>query len=204
MPTSSKNPRVIRKHKTDHRFKDSELRHEALDWLLDDFEGRCAYSMLHVLEAARHNIEVDHFDPTLKGTARNAYKNLLPAFSQCNNAKRRTWPTSGSALRYLDPSIEMDYGKHIFEDTKSGELLPISKQGVYQIENCALNSDYLRMKRRERTEDAKFIELQETIAARSLPQQAQQLLAAAKPIADRLKDRHIPPIAPPPPGALIL
>ena len=203
MPTSSKNPRVKRNHDLKHRFKDSELRHETLDSLLADFENRCGYSMLHVEDASRHNMEVDHFDPTIGGAARNDYFNLIPAYSQCNNAKRRTWPPrKDTRQRYLNPTKESDYGVHIFEDAATGELLPISEEGVYQIENCALNSKFLRMKRRERTEDVEIIAQQKRISA--LHGDPHRLIEAAQPIIDRLRNRHIPIIPPPPPGIRIL
>lgn len=153
MPSSSRTPRVVRKYDSAEIFADSELRHRALDQLLDDFDDRCAYSMVHVATISRHDMEVDHHNPTLTKRKRNVYKNLYPSCSICNNHKRARWPDKAQqrkGLRFLDPCREMDYNEQLFEDPVTGELLPTTRQAVYHLENCNLNYAWLKEQRRKR------------------------------------------------------
>ena len=45
--------------------------------------------MRHRLQDADSQMEIDHFDPTLEGAARNRYSNLMLATAHCNNFKRK-------------------------------------------------------------------------------------------------------------------
>src|SRR5439155_16499453 len=91
------------------------LRKRALPHLLKDFERRCAYSMRHVqIAGGLLHMEIDHFNPTLKSRARNAYSNLMLATRLCNNIKKDAWPTPNdiaAGARLLNPTVEMDYGE---------------------------------------------------------------------------------------------
>src|SRR5438552_130453 len=107
----STTPRVIR-HPPRRRFTESTYR-KAKPFLLNDFDGRCAYSLQHVNRVGNWCIEVDHFNPTLRGPARNEYSNLFPATRHCNGSKRDTWPDARFrklGARFLNPTEEQDYG----------------------------------------------------------------------------------------------
>ena len=88
--------------------------------------SRCCYSMQHKdLALGDVGMEVEHFKPKKKFPRKaNAYKNLLYASRHCNNSKNDNWPNPSQrkkGLRFINPSTEMDYGVHIFEDIKSGK-----------------------------------------------------------------------------------
>jgi hypothetical protein len=168
MSGTSKKPRIERKHDAEKVFTDATYRSGAFDWLMEDFGDRCAYSLIHRSTVGDHNIEVDHFNPSAKGAKRHRYGNLYPAYSACNNAKRKAWPKKRDLekrRRYLDCCKEEDYGVHLFEDAATGELLATTPEGVYHAENCSLFSEWLKLKRRERTEDAQVISGLKKIAA---------------------------------------
>ena len=155
MPSLSKIPRVRRKHDVNECYTDSTYRHKSFPKLMEDFDKRCAYSLLHVDVTSEPNMEIDHHNPK-RGSRRHVYGNLYPAFSLCNGAKLAVWPSKNDLKkrrRYLDCCKESDYNVHFFENRKTGELLPVTPEGVYHIENCDLNNAFLKNKRRERTED---------------------------------------------------
>jgi hypothetical protein len=206
MPSSSKVPRVNRKHKAEECFTLSTYREKSFDKLMEDFEKRCAYSMVHVDATSEHNMEVDHRDPTIRGKKLHAYGNLYPAFSLCNNSKSGVWPTKNDLKerrRYLDCCKEQDYGNHLFEDVASGEILTVSKEGVFHVENLDLNNDWLKTRRRERTEDKKILETMKALAPQvsgELRREAERDIAT---LTERLK-KAIPEIAPLPYGGIAL
>ncbi|MBU6402482.1 MAG: HNH endonuclease [Verrucomicrobia bacterium] len=118
-----------------------------------DFEGRCAYSLQHVNRVGVRLIEVDHFNPKLRGLERNNYSNLFPSTRHCNASKRDTWPEPHFArlgARFLNPTKEQDYGVHIFEDRTSARLVGITPAGKYHIRCCDLNAPHLILERAER------------------------------------------------------
>src|SRR6266403_591999 len=105
--SDSLNPRIKRSSGPSGKLRPHKLRERALPHLLEDFKHRCAYSMRHVQVAGglRH-MEIDHFDPTLSGAARNAYSNLMLATRHCNNMKSDGWPTPkqiAAGSRLLNP-----------------------------------------------------------------------------------------------------
>jgi len=147
----STTPRVAR-HPPKRKFTASTYR-KAIPYLLQDFEGRCAYSLQHVNRVGLKLMEVDHFNPNLRGPARNNYSNLFPATRHCNGAKQDTWPTAQLAklgVRFLNPSKEQDYGVHIFEDPTSHQLVGTTPAGKYHIRCCDLNAPHLVLERAER------------------------------------------------------
>ena len=200
MPSSSKIPRITRKHSPTLIFSDSELRHKALDKLLEDFLNRCAYSLVHVETSSKHNMEVDHHNPTIKGRKRNVYRNLYPAFSLCNNHKRKRWPTKADLrkrLRFLDPCKEADYNDQLFEDPLTGELLPTTPEAVYHIENCGLNHPWFNQQRLKRSENERLLkQLEKTGVA--------QIDPATYASLKRTFTTDIPTINPLPPGTTAL
>lgn len=120
--------------------------------MLKDFGDRCAYSLMHVDEA--YVLEVDHFNPRLKSKHQQSYTNLMPAFGECNRTKGMTWPSHAdlaSGLRFLDPTKEIDYGVHIFEEPDTHQLKGVTPAGRYHIRVLGLNSKYLVERRRLRS-----------------------------------------------------
>src|SRR5260370_537914 len=108
----------IVKHPPKHRFTESTYR-KAKPFLLKDSEGRCAYSLQHVEKVGYKWMEVDHFNPNIRGPSRNDYSNLLPATRHCNGSKSGLWPDAElrkAGGRFLNPAKERDYGVHIFEN----------------------------------------------------------------------------------------
>jgi hypothetical protein len=123
-------------------------------------------------------MEIDHFNPTLSGRARNAYANLMLSTRLCNNFKRDTWPLANQAeagMRFLNPTMEMDYEEHLFEDPKTHELVGITPAGKYHIDALDLNNETFVWERATRAKYAKrrassailtgsFAELRELLA----------------------------------------
>lgn len=147
----STTPRVVR-HPLSRKFTASTYR-KAIPYLLRDFEGRCAYSLQHVNRVGLKLMEVDHFNPNLRGPARNNYSNLFPATRHCNGSKQDTWPDAHFTklgARFLNPTKEQDYGVHIFEDPLSHLLVGTSPAGKYHVRCCDLNSPHLVLERAER------------------------------------------------------
>jgi hypothetical protein len=100
----------------------------------------------------RH-MEIDHFDPTLRGAARDAYSNLMLATRHCNNMKKNGWPTASqiaAGIRLLNPTKEPDYGRHIFEDSQTHELIGVTPEGSYHIDILDLNHETFMSERRDR------------------------------------------------------
>ena len=119
------------------------------------------------------------------------------------NAKRKVWPKKKdlqNRRRYLDCCKETDYGVHLFEDRATGELLPLTPEGVYQLENCDLNNEWLKAKRRERTEDQKILAALKAGAASPLGPDKAKSSEVIAIMNDRI-DRGIPEIAELPVGA---
>jgi 5-methylcytosine-specific restriction endonuclease McrA len=118
---------------------DSNYRKYALPALERDFQERCAYSMQHKRKAGGSSIvmEIDHFDPTIKGRDRHRYENLFLSTRHCNNKKQGNWPTDDEqarGIRLLNCCAEQDYGVHIFEDTSTHHLVGVTPQGRFHIE----------------------------------------------------------------------
>ena len=152
-------PRIVRGPAPKKTYTDGSYR-KAIEYLLRDSGGRCAYSMQHEqLAGGRKCMEVDHFKP--KGKNRHRYSNFLPATRHCNGAKSQTWPTSAeqrAGLRFLDPAVEQDYGLHIFEDPRTHELVGATREGRFQIEMCDLNAPHLVRERKDRSDIMRVLE----------------------------------------------
>lgn len=143
-------------------------------------------------------MEVDHFQP--KGKRRHHYSNFLPATRHCNGAKSQTWPTAAdwrAGIRFLDPTVEQDYGVHMFEDPITHHLVGATPAGRFQILICDLNAPHLVRERRDRAEIAT------ALAQSALPMIVGAPFAEVARSLQALKEElalKIPPIPPPPSG----
>ena len=147
----STNARVARQVPR-RQFTESTYR-KAKPFLLRDFDGRCAYSLQHVKRVGYKGMEVDHFNPRLRGLARNKYANLFPATRHCNGSKSDHWPSAAarkSGIRFLNPCKEVDYGVHIIEDPQTHMLVGMTPAGLYHIRCCDLNAPHLVQERHDR------------------------------------------------------
>ena len=153
--SASGNPRITKRTGPTKPIKRRKYR-EALPYLLNDFDGRCAYSLQHPdLFGGLKSMEVDHFDPKKKKSLIQDYDNLLPASRHCNGSKGQTWPSDKeikSGIRFLHPRKELDYGPHIVEDLSTGHLIGLTPAGKWQIRVCALNAFHLVKERKRRTD----------------------------------------------------
>src|SRR5712691_4203012 len=118
--SNSTKARIQRGEPPSQTLTDGNFRKYALPALVRDFDDRCAYSMQHRRRAGGSALlmEIDHFDPTIKGRKRHRYSNLFLASRYCNNKKWKNWPTANEraqGLRFLNCCEEWDYGEHIFE-----------------------------------------------------------------------------------------
>lgn len=193
-------PRINRRKRLDRNFTKYNYR-EAFPYLVADFEGRCAYSMRHVDTTGDVVMHIDHFDPRLKKNYNQPYSNLCLATAECNIAKGATWPTrseAASGSRFINPCKEREYGVHIFEDSKTHELVGVTPAGVYQILICDLNAPHLVLERKDRTTLQNILEQ---------PAQFKTSFSVAKDAIAQLQqqfERKIPPIPPPPVGSVPL
>ena len=192
----SNSPRISRRNSVGRTFTNNTIR-EAYPYLLEDFKGRCAYSMQHVQTIGDVAMNIDHFDPRKKRKKRQAYSNLNLASSQCNISKSNNWPTRQQRLsgaRFLNPCKEKDYGVHIFEDPTTHELVGRTVAGNYQILMCNLNAQHFVLERTERTALAKI--LLEFGKIKSDSATVQQSISQLR----QSYARKIPPIPPPTTG----
>ena len=142
-------------------------------------------------------MEVDHFNPTLTQRQRNRYENLKPASRHSNGAKSDNWPSSSDrkrGLRFLDCCREQDYGKHIFEDPKTHELVGVTPAGRYHIEMCDLNAKHYV---RERADRAALRSLSLTLQNIRIKGDLDSAIDAIRQFTEHV-DLMIPPIPPPP------
>lgn len=126
---------------------------KALPYLLEDFQDRCAYSLMHRSEI--DEMEVDHFNPHLKAKHVQLYSNLMPSLGSCNRTKGSTWPSPSDrklGLYLIDPTKEFDYGYQIFEDPVTNRLEGTTPAAKYHIRVMGLNSPYLVNRRKTRSE----------------------------------------------------
>ncbi len=111
-------------------------------------------------------MQIDHFDSTLPASTRNRYPNLMLSTGHCNNQKNRFWPTRSerrAGIRFLNPTREMDYGEHIFENPTTFELVGVTPAGRYHIDILDLNHDTFVFERKKRAE---YLRLKRTAPAK--------------------------------------
>lgn len=151
MSEFSPSPRIIRKEKPPRWFFNHR---KYLKHLLVDFSKRCAYSGQHLQRTGGEScLDIDHFDPTLKLPARNAYSNLLLASRYCNGKKGQKWESvakRNAGLRFLNPCEEIDYGHHLFEDPETFLIWGATPEGRYHVRMLDLNAGHLVTERRRR------------------------------------------------------
>jgi hypothetical protein len=147
-------PRYQRGSPPDYELNDNNVG-TAKPFLLRDSDGRCAYSMIHERESGKETIEVGHFDPCeFDGKKNHNYDNLLPAWGPCNRSKGNKWPTveeEALGFRFLNPTVERDYGIHLFEDPESHMIVGLTPAGRYHLRCLALNTEHLVLKRKNRS-----------------------------------------------------
>jgi HNH endonuclease len=105
------------------------------------------------------SMDVDHFRP--RGKGRHLYTNLLVATRHCNGAKSNQWPSASQKARgiyLINPYTEQDYGKHLFEDPSSHEILAVTPAGFYQIFVLDLNAPHLVKERAERARISEILQ----------------------------------------------
>lgn len=98
-------------------------------------------------------MEIDHFDPTIPGRARNRYENLFLSSRFCNGRKQGNWPDAADqakGVRFLNCCEELDYGQHIFEDPDTHCVFGVTPAGKYHVRILDLNAPHLVEERAER------------------------------------------------------
>lgn len=143
--------RIKRRIKVDRVFSASTYR-KAKKYLIQDFEGRCAYSMQHYELVGLKVMDVDHYNCTLSGAPRNEYKNLYLSTRHCNGAKGAKWRLKDGhrELRLLDPCNEIDYGNLIFENPQTHKLEGTTPSAIWHIRILDLNAPHLVKEREDR------------------------------------------------------
>jgi hypothetical protein len=141
------------------KLNEGNYRKRATEALRRDFKDRCAYSQRHTLHSGLLCMEVDHFNPTLTGSRRHKYRNLMWSTRLCNNAKRDYWPNSADrkmGIRFLNPCEEWDYGKCIFENPLTHELIGKTPAARYHIRMLQLNHESFTSERKMRAQLVKY------------------------------------------------
>lgn len=155
--------------------------------------------MRHVrLAGGESEMQIDHFDPTLRKKSRNRYDNLMLSTGHCNLMKRDTWPSPNQqqqGYRLLNPCSEQDYENHLFEDPNSHHLVGTSIPGRYHIEICDLNNDTFVWERKKRAE---YLAIKRTCPA--ILTGSFQEVQSMFDFTQEILDLFIPEIAPPPPS----
>jgi hypothetical protein len=98
-------------------------------------------------------MEIDHFDPTIRGRGRHKYDNLFLSSRFCNNRKQGNWPTASEQAKgigFLNCCEEIDYGVHIFEDPVTHRVFGVTPQGRYHVRVLDLNAPHLVEERADR------------------------------------------------------
>jgi hypothetical protein len=194
--SNSLKPRVVRKHSTKQLFKASNYR-KTLPLLLEDFDQRCAYSLVHIKGIGTSQMHVDHHDPRKK--KKSPYANLFPAYGLCNGAKGDSWPSTElqkQGVRFLNPCVETDYNHQIFEDPDTHDLIATTAAADYHITMLDLNNPALVTQRMERAVFAKMIASPAICRGKS-PSSDATTAAILRSFLD-IQTTKIPPILPPP------
>lgn len=197
--SSGTTPRVVRRNFPKLQLKRHNYRPRALDCLLMDFEGRCAYSMQYLHSGGARSIQIDHHDPRLKKELIQDYENLFLASAHCNGAKSDTWPTvqqRQKGIRFLNCCKECDYGSVIFENAETHLLVGSTPAARYHIEILDLNAPHLIAERSERSRLRNLIEKEPVIAKTN--SDAEQFIPKLLGELHACLEKMIPPIPPPP------
>ena len=141
-------------------------------------------------------MQVEHFNPKLKGKAKHRYSNLMLATGHCNNMKSDTWPTPAQmaqGIRFLNPTKETEYGVVIFEDSATHELVGTTPAARFHIDMLDLNAETFVWERKKR---AKYNSLR-TGASALLLGSFEELRELLEFVAEQM-ELMIPPIPAPP------
>lgn len=173
-----------------------------------DFGKRCAFSMIHENKAGGiKGIHIDHFDPTLKGRRRHAYKNLFPSAASCNIKKSDNWPSKTElelGMRFLNPCEEHDYGEHIYEEPETGYLVATTSAGFYHIVHMGLNDSHFVRNRLERTHLIERLEANLfALKDKDIPTQQSISINQILEELNKAKEYSIPAIQAPPLGVYL-
>ncbi len=151
--STSTTGRIQRGKAPKHTFTENTYK-KAKPYLMRDFGRRCAYSQQHTDRSlGERTMEIDHFNPVLKGVERNRYKNLFLATHHCNGSKSNTWPSRSArkkGIHFLNPCEEVDYGVHIVEHPITHRLIGLTPSGDFHITVCDLNASHFVEERLER------------------------------------------------------
>lgn len=145
MPRNKRTPRIHRgSAPRGVRLTEWHLREKIFPHLLEVFGHRCAYSQRHNLLTGTSCLDLEHFNPTLTGKARNRYSNLMVGAHLTNMVKTDIWPTRmqrRKGIRFLNPCKEQDYGIHLFEDPVTHQIVSSTPAGRFHIVACNLNDE---------------------------------------------------------------
>lgn len=199
----------IRKSRPNIKCNASNYRTKALPYLKKDFGCRCAYSMVFLdLAGGETCMEVDHFKPKRKFPRKaHSYSNLMLVSRHCNGNKGDEWPSyvlKKQGFEFINPCKEQDYGKHIFENIETGELVPATPKGAYQIEKCMLNASHLVNQRLDRTKLKRLLEQKTPITipyTESISEGEKHLKELNQTLTD-IKSKYIPYIPPLPKNSI--
>ena len=112
----------------------ANYRKKALNFLLKDFERRCAYC-LDPNEFRHPSLDqVDHFNCKLRERQRHQYKNLMLACAACNLSKHDK-PIANpfdKEQRLLNCTEENEFPEHIIE-MEDGQWEAVTKAGEYHL-----------------------------------------------------------------------
>ena len=194
-------PRIVRRHRPSTRITCGNYRKTALGSLLLDFEHRCAYSMIHALDAGGYKeMEIDHFDPRRKADPVQDYVNLYYSSGHCNRSKGPTWPSAAEerlGIRFLDCCREADYGGVLFEDPNTHEIVGTTPAAKFHVVVLDLNAPHLVQRRRERAEIHRRLEEPVVLRSRyNMPERNQ--IQRLHDVLNEMLVHAIPPIPPPP------
>lgn len=146
-----KAPRVKRSAGPKSAMTKATYRRKALQHLLNDFQGHCAYCLDPKEFRSPSLNHVDHYDCKLRGRERHYYKNLMLACAACNLSKHEKPIVNplNSSQRMLNCTEENEFTGHIIEK-EDGQWEATSDAGYYHLETIELTQDCHKKKRQIR------------------------------------------------------
>jgi len=141
-------PRVKKGRGPKSKMTQATYRKKALKYLLEDFDGHCAYCLDPKEFRAPSLTQVDHFDCKIKGRERNYYKNLMLACAACNHYKHDK-PVKNPydpEQRLLNCTEENEFIEHS-EEKPDGQWTPKTKAGEYHLVSIGMMADCHHAKR---------------------------------------------------------
>jgi hypothetical protein len=135
-------------------------------------------------------MEIDHFNPKVKGRKRHRYNNLFLASRYCNGKKHDNWPSAADhekGVGFINCCVEFDYGKHIFEEADS-RVRGVTPAGIYHVRMLDLNAPHFIEERKLRTRIRHLL-----FSERVLVTEAGNAMAVSRLLREQL-EYLIPPI----------